>query len=813
MERESEGNSKPTNLFIVLEGGGAKGIAHIAVWDVLQSLVRSRGRELDGPQGQRNFAVAGIAGTSAGAIVAALVAAGANAKDLIDSEGRIPLASVLGVEYFYDLFGLAGWRRLKQFRWLLQPTPTIAGRLTPRWWKSVSSDQALPNSRSRIVTIALGIVALLLLGFVLEFFVFAEPAFAAIAFIIFWIICNICFGVSHTIVKKLERKGRKQNKRHWDDQPGYLFHPFTVFEIALGLTALVEYFLLFPRIPAFEEWPAPTILGPVAYLIAFALACVTVTTFVRRFFKGTVDTASLSIDLNVALATLLTKEPIFNSTTASYDWVTRRGRTETEQGLIGRVQGEPGRWITFRDLEIATGIPLMIVTADVVKNEVQVYGTDSHPNFAVAKAVTASLAIPFAFRPMLIGPRILVDGGVVSSIPAWVYRRHRSRDPDCRILAVGIAPTEFDAWMPFFLAARRARVRHWNRAHAAWVTRLITIWQEPFASLIWPLRFVANVASTAAFGARVVELDASDRLDTFLMHPKFELLDFDKSADQAKMEIENLKEEARLHIENALWKRNEAFQNVCSTIEKDLWTYRDVSGQPRKGARIRIFWAERDGRAESVRIKFTYGFDAEKDLDDRLVMPFRASMTGWAAATKVPHFGNVTVLNEMLEGPMNRYRRFVKWKDLKWCWAIPVVDPDSGTSAGVLSIESDQPMDFFDPILGGEADARVHAWIDPNSGKVRRSQNREVEQPDQPHSVKMGTLEALWAKLVWKDFAELKDPVLPRPSVQPHPPRRRRPLGPRFFYDLEKVSALSVWNSAVGLFKKPISLFRNRVRN
>jgi predicted acylesterase/phospholipase RssA len=109
--------TRPIPLYLVFEGGGAKGIAHVAAWYALRSILDEVPvRPLPGTG--RKLRIEGVAGTSAGAAVAALIAAGAKPSDIIDSEGRIPLFAELGIKLFTDLFGLRGWQRLEQLRTL-----------------------------------------------------------------------------------------------------------------------------------------------------------------------------------------------------------------------------------------------------------------------------------------------------------------------------------------------------------------------------------------------------------------------------------------------------------------------------------------------------------------------------------------------------------------------------------------------------------------------------------------------------------------------------------------------------------------------
>jgi hypothetical protein len=71
--RKEKMPNETRRVYLAFQGGGAKGIAHIG------GLAAVNGSSIE---------IAGVAGTSAGAIVAALVAAGYSAKDIFDREER-----------------------------------------------------------------------------------------------------------------------------------------------------------------------------------------------------------------------------------------------------------------------------------------------------------------------------------------------------------------------------------------------------------------------------------------------------------------------------------------------------------------------------------------------------------------------------------------------------------------------------------------------------------------------------------------------------------------------------------------------------
>lgn len=109
-----------TRVFVALSGGGAKGVIHVGALKALEA---------------EGVAFRGLAGTSAGAIVAALKASGFNADDLVDPVTNTTIFDALAkidpkLAYATDLFGRVGWLRVRTARWLLAAASRIgAGRL------------------------------------------------------------------------------------------------------------------------------------------------------------------------------------------------------------------------------------------------------------------------------------------------------------------------------------------------------------------------------------------------------------------------------------------------------------------------------------------------------------------------------------------------------------------------------------------------------------------------------------------------------------------------------------------------------------
>jgi NTE family protein len=90
-------------VFVAFEGGGAKGLVHIGALKALEEYGAN---------------IYGLAGTSAGAIVAALRATGMHADDMADPVRGTTLLPLLGPKFqsATDIFGRAGWARIAALR-------------------------------------------------------------------------------------------------------------------------------------------------------------------------------------------------------------------------------------------------------------------------------------------------------------------------------------------------------------------------------------------------------------------------------------------------------------------------------------------------------------------------------------------------------------------------------------------------------------------------------------------------------------------------------------------------------------------------
>ena len=81
--------------------------------------------------------------------------------------------------------------------------------------------------------------------------------------------------------------------------------------------------------------------------------------------------------------------------------------------LTGKTSGP----VEFRDLLM----PLHVVAGDLNTMKARVWSTHSTPAQSVAHAVRSSCSIPLLFQPVEEGSALLVDGGIVSNIPHFLF--------------------------------------------------------------------------------------------------------------------------------------------------------------------------------------------------------------------------------------------------------------------------------------------------------------------------------------------------------------------------------------------------------
>ncbi|HLP87534.1 MAG TPA: patatin-like phospholipase family protein [Nostocaceae cyanobacterium] len=96
-----------------------------------------------------------------------------------------------------------------------------------------------------------------------------------------------------------------------------------------------------------------------------------------------------------------------------------------EEKLSVKIMGNCFQSPTFQDLPI----PLTVIAADISRSKMIVFNQDKYPDMPVADAVRMSMSIPGFFCPVQFGQSLIVDGGIVSNFPVWVFEELQKIQP------------------------------------------------------------------------------------------------------------------------------------------------------------------------------------------------------------------------------------------------------------------------------------------------------------------------------------------------------------------------------------------------
>jgi NTE family protein len=99
-------------------------------------------------------------------------------------------------------------------------------------------------------------------------------------------------------------------------------------------------------------------------------------------------------------------------------------------GLVQAKQSKLKREFTFDDLAQLGCPPLKVVASDLVNRKPVIFSNcgGDEQNGSVLNAIRASMSYPFAFQPVKHGSGYLVDGGLCSNLPVFLFNREHEID-------------------------------------------------------------------------------------------------------------------------------------------------------------------------------------------------------------------------------------------------------------------------------------------------------------------------------------------------------------------------------------------------
>lgn len=324
-----------------------------------------------------------------------------------------------------------------------------------------------------------------------------------------------------------------------------------------------------------------------------------------------------------------------------------------------------GQFVTFRDLP-----NLKIVGTSLECKGALIWSCSDTPDFSVAKAITASIAIPFIFRPIeaefstSIGSQkrlnypvtdIVVDGGMVSNFPIWVFDEERGDDWDLSTFAF------------CFNNQTKGKIDSW-------------------------LSYVRRLLVVAISGDSILEMRQVDNLILVPLDVSLGTLDFDANEEQKRMLFQEGKECTDKAFKNLICPQDpmvvsKLLEALCDDFSTEL-EKSGVSTELRANVMLK-------GPRKTLRVSYSYNMD--NDADDRLAIRLGSGVCGLAMSSSKPVV--IDLHNDQVfaaqDWGLSKYQKAMIKKDLRTIFSIPMLVDRPGEKpevVGVLNFDSSDPL-------------------------------------------------------------------------------------------------------------------------
>lgn len=298
---------------------------------------------------------------------------------------------------------------------------------------------------------------------------------------------------------------------------------------------------------------------------------------------------------------------------------------------------------------------LKIVSANLSRGKLHLFSSARTPKIAVADAVAASICLPVIFVPWLIDGELHCDGGIVSNLPAWPFDEERELDPEALTVAVEIE-------------------------------------SDPINRRITRFSWLPAAIKTGLFGSGELNIRVSGHTEQLLLKTNLRLLDFDKTAAEVAAEVRIVADEARLRLDERLFRLPEIYRNACRVAQALALDGLSIGPGGRKdGPRVRVAVGRLErGYVNSLRLSYSVGF--EDDTDEFMLVPLDGSVAGIAWRERQSTFETYPLTSDRdLPGDSNRLRRKARWQGLTWTMCIPILD-EGGMPRLLVVIDSNTTL-------------------------------------------------------------------------------------------------------------------------
>jgi NTE family protein len=334
--------------------------------------------------------------------------------------------------------------------------------------------------------------------------------------------------------------------------------------------------------------------------------------------------------------------------------------------------------VTFDDLNTLHLPPLKIVASDIGRHISRVYSGSrgvNELNGSVLEAVGASMTYPFVFRPVQVNDRFLMDGGLCSNLPIFLFERERRSD--------GLPVIAFD-----LIASKVAKsdAYGFSRFCGDMLTTALESGEQLFHEVLERVYHV-RIPVPEGIGTLDFALTRDQRFQLFTNGYYWTNTYLNKVVPQWEQALGTVEKVQALNVPPR-W-----VVPVLRSIARDF-----EGMTPATSVRVSIKMPK---DRSTLIVAYQFGMDNDSDRD--LELAIGAGFSGRAWSTRLPVFGDLIEVktnpsNWLITGEQQKKFR----PDRKAVFSVPIFDVGRSAVAadsvndlallGVLSIDTDTPL-------------------------------------------------------------------------------------------------------------------------
>lgn len=687
------------DVFLAFEGGGAKGIAHLAALYEIEASTNKHLRQSSPYKYWPRYKIRGASGTSIGALFALLVALDFRANEILRLRAlRLTIMKQCSIKSAVRMITRPRrfWARLQKHNRRFTISPAL---------QDIGLDRNITKVFGSITLFGLiRLPAWSLIKALRQ--VFSSPATTIMAAATYLLVVLYLSNVLATMAMR----GTSPDLIH-------------------------------------QNWLGPVSMAAMLGGVFFVIGTITTALVLfRSVIRGLCSTESLALSLNSLLRDRI---KLFDANSEGDirrdDWYSgsnygaRGSSDKTEEKAFSP---QKDQWVRFCD--IARIRPLRVVSTNIRRQAMALWSDTNTPHIPVAKAVAASMALPPVFKPVELNGDLHCDGALTSNLPAWAFDGEQKYYPDCFTIAVEVDNGKDDKlkakssgfWQPlrdfhslFQATAYGARELELRGSRSM----VISVPSRNIGLLDFDMKgadVLANIGNHRIYIRRKID----DRV--FWRQLNY----------QACMRIHSRVEQAFRGCETLEWRDGSSRIRIAVLVPHLPRGEGSRASQPRvlRTAYAYNFGARVHPRKGSSPARNSADPRKNWDVDDRIWLPIQGSVSGAAFSTKHPRWFVANVQDPQFHEDLSmnssehRYRNALHWDEREWIYSTPIyygsrANPNS-TVLRVITIDGNIPVPHRgDESTKDEKDKKQDKWWEKLSAEISSLKREMTEACEQEY--------------------------------------------------------------------------------